>query len=108
MRTALAVLGVAVVVMVSTLAMVMVAFTVRMAVLVRVILMAAVYFRNARILVEDERLDRDRDGERRHAHAAEIDVVEVPEGNTVDRQHLGGNAQLVLEERTQRLGDIAV
>src|SRR6267142_2198006 len=107
----LAVLGVAVVVMVSAL-VVMVAFTmrvaVRVAVLARVILMAVVYFRNARILVEDERLDRDRDGERGHAHAAEIDVIEVPEGNTVDHQHLGGDAQLVPQERAERLGDIAV
>src|SRR5207247_8071524 len=69
----LAVLGLAVVVMVSAPVVVMVAFTV----LVRVILMAAACFWDARILVEDERLDRDRDGEGRHAHAAEIDIVEV-------------------------------
>ena len=31
-----------------------------------------------RILAENERLDRHRNGERRHTHAAQIDVVEVP------------------------------
>ena len=104
----LSVLGVVVVVMVPSPVVMMVAFTVLMAVLVRVLPMAAARVRDARILVEDERLDRHRDGEGGHPHAAEIDVVEIPKGDTVDHQHLGGDAQLILEERAQRVGDIAV
>jgi hypothetical protein len=45
----------------------------------------------ARILAEEQRLDRDRHGERRHAHAAQVDVVEVPERDAVDHQHFGGD-----------------
>ncbi len=88
----LSVLGVVVVVMVSSPVVMMMAFTVRVAVLVRVLLMAAARGRDARILAEDERLDRHRHGEGRHPHAAEIDVVEIPEGDPVEHQHLGGDA----------------
>ena len=40
--------------------------------------MMVMLMRNPRILTENERLDRHRDGEGRHTHATEIDVVEVP------------------------------
>src|SRR5262249_46353469 len=64
--------------------------------------------RHGRIGAEDERLDRHRNGERRHPHAAEIDVVEVPQGNAVQYQHLRGNRQLVFQDRSERLRDVAV
>ena len=64
--------------------------------------------RHARVGAEDQRLDRHRHGEGRHAHAAQIDVVEVPQSDAVEHQHLGRHAQLVLEDRAERLGDIAV
>ena len=72
-ETPLSVLGVVVVVMVSSPVVMMMAFTVRVAVLVRVRLMTAARGRDARILVEDERLDRHRNGEGGHPHAAEIE-----------------------------------
>src|SRR5262249_54869744 len=40
--------------------------------------------RSVRVLAEDQRLDRDRHGVRRHADAAEIDVVEVHQRDAVD------------------------
>ena len=63
---------------------------------------------HARILTEDKRLYHHRNGEGRHAHAAEVDVVEVPERDPVEHQHLGRDAELVFEERAQRLGDVGV
>jgi hypothetical protein len=40
--------------------------------------------RSARILAEHERFDRDRHGIGRHADAAEIDIVEIPQHDAVD------------------------
>src|SRR5713226_2191095 len=42
--------------------------------------------RPARILAEYERLDGDRHGVRRHADAAEVDIVEVHQHDAVDDQ----------------------
>src|SRR5581483_463332 len=64
--------------------------------------------RRARILAENERLDRDRHGLRRHADAAEIDVVEVPQGNSVHHQHLGSNLELLAQQPADRVRNVAV
>ena len=42
--------------------------------------------RNPWILAKDQRFDRHRHRERRHADAPEIDVVEIPERDPVERQ----------------------
>ena len=91
------------VVVMSVIVVVMVAV-----VMMRVPLDVARGRRNSRIFAKDERLDRHRHSERRHAHAAEIDVVEVPERDAVQHQHVGPHAELLLQERAQRVGDIVV
>src|SRR5712691_8339978 len=40
--------------------------------------------RGARVLAEHQRLDRDRHGLRRHPDASEVDVVEIPQYDSVD------------------------
>src|SRR6476660_9253162 len=62
----------------------------------------------ARVFAEQQRLDRDRHGERRHADAAEIDVVEIAQHHAVDGQDLALDQQLLAQNRPERLGDIAV
>src|SRR3954466_16033262 len=62
----------------------------------------------ARVFAEQQRLDRDRHGERRHADAAEIDVVEVAQHHAVDGQDLALDQQLLAQDRPERLGDVAV
>ena len=59
--------------------------------------------RPARILVEHQRFDGDRHGIGRHADAAEIDVIEVPQDDTVDHQHLALDVQFVAQDMTERL-----
>src|ERR1700733_7162821 len=44
--------------------------------------------RPARILVEHQRFDGDRHGIGRHADAAEIDIVEIPQHHAIDDQTL--------------------
>ena len=51
--------------------------------------------RNAWIFAEHKRFDRDGHGERGHSNAAEIDEVEVPERDAIERQHLRGHTQLL-------------
>src|SRR6267378_2025086 len=64
--------------------------------------------RNPRVLAEDQRLDRHGHGERRHPDAPEIDVVEVPQRDAVEREHLRRDAQFLLQQRADRLRDIGV
>ena len=64
--------------------------------------------RTARVFAEDQRLDRHRHRVRRHAHAPEVHVVEIPERDAVDHQHLGGHGPLFLQERAKRMRDVAV
>src|SRR5438105_2374055 len=99
----MAVAMVMIVIVVLTVVMIVAA---RLCVVVRVVAWTAL--RTARVLAEHERLDRHRHRVRRHAHAAEVDVVEVPEDDAVDREHFRGDAPLVLEERADRLRDVAV
>src|SRR5690348_11103044 len=65
-------------------------------------------FRPARVLVEHQRLDRDRHGLRGHADAPQIDVIEIPQDDTVDHQNLARDAHFVAQDRAQRLRDVAV
>src|SRR5262245_57212688 len=74
----------------------------------RDVVVMMVRMRDARILAEHERLDRDGDGERRHTHATQVDVVEVPERDAVERQHVGCDGTLLFQQRTDGLCDIAV
>src|ERR1700722_132312 len=62
--------------------------------------------RAARVLAEDERLDRHRHGVGRHADAAEVDVVEVPQHDAVDDEKLAGDAELVAQDVAGRLGAV--
>src|SRR5258705_4514924 len=80
-------------------------FVVVLMVMVVVMLMRV---RNPRVLAEDQRLDRHGHGERRHPEAPEIDVVEVPQRDAVEREHLRRDAQLLLQQRADRLRDVAV
>ena len=61
--------------------MVTMRMTVGMCVVVRVPMVTMVQplagTRPARVLAEDERFDGDRDGIRRHADAAEVDIIEI-------------------------------
>src|SRR6185312_13458898 len=88
--------------------MVVMARAVLVAVAMVVAVRVAAHARAARVLAEHQRLDGDGHGVRGHAHAAEVDVVEIPERHAVDHQHLGGEAPLFLEERAQRMRDVAV
>src|SRR6516164_1518962 len=58
--------------------------------------------RPTRVLAEDQRLDGDRHGVRRHADAAEIDIVEVHQDNAVDDQDLARHIKLFAQDRAQR------
>ena len=64
--------------------------------------------RHARILAEDERLDRDRHGVRRQADAAEVDVVEVAQRDAVQHQHLARDLQILLEDAADGLRHVAI
>src|SRR5689334_2041573 len=86
----------------------MVVMSVVVIVIVRMRMSVRAPLRPARILTEDERLDRHRDRERRHAHAPQVDVVEIPERDAVDHEHVGGDGPLVLQQRAQRLRHVAV
>jgi hypothetical protein len=69
---------------------------------------AAVLMRHAGILAEDQRLDGNRHGVRRHADAPEVDVVEVAQGDAVDDEQLRLDPPVVLEDAAERVGDIAI
>src|SRR6267142_5048192 len=62
----------------------------------------------ARILPEHQRLHRDGNGLRGHADAPQVDVVEIPEDDSVDHQDLALDAHFVAQDRAQRLRDVAV
>src|SRR5205085_8973002 len=100
--------------MVPAMMVMVVAVTMRMVMVVVVIMavivvmIVAMRMRAARILGEHQRLDRHRHGERRHAHAPEVDVIEIPQDDAVDREHLAADAPFVPQERADRLRDVAV
>src|SRR5712691_2851736 len=62
----------------------------------------------ARVLAEHQRLDGDRHGVGRHADAAEIDVVEVHQGDAVDHQDLARHIELLAQNRAERLRHVAL
>ena len=64
--------------------------------------------RHARVGAEHQRLDRDGHREGRHAHATQVDVIEVPQSDAVEHQHLGRYMELVLQNRAKRLCDICI
>ena len=74
----------------------------------RDVVVMMVRMRDARILAEHERLDRHGDSERGHTHATQVDVVEVPERDAVERQHVGCDGTLLFQQRTDGLCDVAV
>src|SRR5260370_9738135 len=61
-----------------------------------------------RVLAEYERLDGDRHGVRRHADAAEIDIVEVHQHDAVDDQDLSCDVKLFAQDRAQSLRHVAI
>ena len=98
------------VIMVIMVVMVSMIVAVIMIVIMPVIMMMDTLVRTApaRVLAEQQRLDRDRHGERRHPDAAEIDVVEIAQHHPVDRQDLALDQQLLTQDGAQGLGDVAV
>src|SRR4051812_14250650 len=63
--------------------------------------------RHARILAEDERLDGYRHRARRHADAAEVDVVEVAQRNAVEHQHFRAQREVFLQDAADGLRHVA-
>src|SRR5260370_35547945 len=63
---------------------------------------------HTRVLAEYERLDGDRHGVRRHADAAEIDIVEVHQHDAVDDQDLSCDVKLFAQDRAQSLRPVAI
>jgi hypothetical protein len=59
--------------------------------------------RAARVLAEHQRLDGDRHGVGRHADAAEVDVVEVHQGDAVDDQDVARDIELLAQDGAERL-----
>src|SRR5882724_7174483 len=101
-----AVVVVVVIVMMMTVAMVTMAMVVRMIMVVMVDALA--WSATLRAFAEHERLDGDRYGVGGHPDAAEIDVVEVAQHHSVNRQDLAFNQQLLAQDRAERLGNIAI
>src|SRR5262245_52206253 len=62
----------------------------------------------ARVLAEQQRLDRHRHGVGRHADAPEIDVVEIAQHHPVDSQDLALDQKLLAQDRAERLRNVAV
>src|SRR5258706_14968283 len=69
-----------------SMAVVMVVMSGAVLVVVSVRVFVAAQVRAARVLAENQRLDRDGHGVRKQAHAAQVDVIEVPERDTVDHE----------------------
>src|SRR5262245_52381477 len=90
--------------MVVTVVMIMVMMPVPMIVVVDALVWAAA----ARVLAEHQRLDRHRHGVGRHADAAEIDIVEVPQHHAVDRENLALDQEFLAQDRAERLRDVAI
>src|SRR5262249_25318491 len=61
-----------------------------------------------RILAEQQRLDRDRHGERGHPNAPEIDVIEIAQHQSINCQDLALDQQLLAQDGAQRLRHVAV
>ena len=83
-----AVVPVVVIVRMRMAVVVTVAMLVAMAMTVIVPVAVPMPVRAPRVFAEDERLDRDRHGERRHPHPAQVDVVEIPERDAVEDEYL--------------------
>src|SRR5262249_49439100 len=64
--------------------------------------------RSARVFAEHQRFDGDRHGIGRHADAAEIDVIEIPQHHAVDDQKIAANVALVAKEMPQRVRHVAI
>src|SRR5262245_61527312 len=64
--------------------------------------------RAARVLAEDQRLDRDRHRVRRQADAAEVDVVEVRQDDAVDDKDLARDLEFFPQDRAEGLRHVAV
>src|SRR5882672_11654435 len=103
-----------VVLMIVSMAVIMVmmmVMAVLMIVVVRMIMpmrVVARVVRMTRILAEHQRLDRDRHRVRWQTDAAEVDVIEVPQRHAVDHQDLVLELELLAQNRTERLRDVAV
>ena len=92
-------------VVIVMMAMIMVMImTMRMIVMMDALMRAAA----ARILAEHERFDRDRHGIGRHADAAEIDIVEIPQHDAVDDEKIALDVKLVAKEMPERVRYVAV
>src|SRR5690242_17744683 len=61
-----------------------------------------------RVLAEQQRLDRDRHGERGHPNAPEIDVVEIAQHQSINCQDLALDQQLLAQDGAQRLRHVAI
>src|SRR5439155_25814203 len=64
--------------------------------------------RGPRVLAEYQGLDGDGNGLRRHTNAPQVDVVEIPEDDTVDDEHVAVHAHFVAEDGAERLRDVPV
>ena len=64
--------------------------------------------RTARVFAEHQRFDRDRHGIGRHADAAEIDIVEIPQHDAVDDEKIALNVELVAKEMPKSVCHVAV
>ena len=73
-----------------------------------VVVQALVRSRAARVFVEHQRFDGDRHRVGRHADAAEVDVVEIPQHHAVDHQELAFDIKLVAQDMTERLRHVAI
>ena len=62
----------------------------------------------ARVLTEDQRLDRHRYGLRRHADAAQINVIKVPQHDAVNDQDFAGDVHLFPQQIAQGVGHVAI
>src|SRR6478672_8778742 len=110
MRVMTGSMRVTILMMVTVPVMVVMAVPMIMIVIMPVVMMmdALVRAAAARVFAEQQRLDRDRHGERRHPDAAEIDVVEIAQHHAVDGQDLALDQQFLAQNRPKRLGDVAV
>jgi len=52
----------------------------------------------ARILTENERLDRNRNGTGRHADAPEVDIVEIPQHDAINHKKFALDMELIAQQ----------
>ena len=95
-------------VMLVMLMFVVVVAAVRVVMLVLVMMQPLARARAARILAEHQRLDGHRHGIGRHADAAEIDVIEIPQHHPVDDQELAFDMKLLAQDVAERVRHVAV